>query len=154
MYTDIEGNQKVMGSTQFEALDARRAFPCFDEPARKAIFGFSMILDRKLQCLSNMPEKSVVTINANKKHVTFMDSPKMSTYLLAWCIGEFDFVQAQTQHGVLVDVYTPPGKSESGRFALDCAVQALDLYNDFFGLHFPLPKVKEKENWNFAVPFC
>jgi puromycin-sensitive aminopeptidase len=65
----------------------------------------------------------------------------MSTYLLAFVVGEFDHIQAQTEHGVLIKVYTPPGKSASGQFALDCATKALDNFNDFFGVPYPLPKL-------------
>ena len=140
-YTDIEGNEKFMASTQFEALDARRCFPCFDEPARKAVFGFTMVLPSNLHVFSNMPEKESITLNKDTKQVSFLDTPKMSTYLLAFCVGEFDCVQAQTQNGVLVKVYTPPGKSASGTFALECATKCLDHYDDFFGCHYPLPKL-------------
>jgi aminopeptidase N len=59
----------------------------------------------------------------------------------AYCVGEFDYVQAQTKNGVLVKVYTPPGKSTSGTFALECATKCLDLYDEFFGCHYPLPKL-------------
>ena len=130
-----------MASTQFEALDARRCFPCFDEPARKAVFGFTMVLPSDLTVFSNMPEKESITLSKSKKQVSFLDTPKMSTYLLAFCVGEFDCVQAQTQNGVLVKVYTPPGKSTSGTFALDTAVKCLDHYDSFFGMHYPLPKL-------------
>lgn len=140
-YTDIEGNEKFMASTQFEALDARRAFPCFDEPARKAVFGFTMVIPSHLHVFSNMPEKECISLSKEKKQISFLDTPKMSTYLLAYCVGEFDSVQAQTKNGVLVKVYTPPGKSTSGTFALDCATQCLDLYDEFFGCHYPLPKL-------------
>jgi aminopeptidase N len=147
-YIDIDGNPKIMASTQFEALDARRAFPCWDEPSRKAIFGVTLIIPDHMMGLCNMPEISRRTLSAsvgqyNKRKVelTFGDSPLMSTYLLAFCVGEFDFLQAPTQHGVWIKVYTPPGKAESGRFALDCAVQALDQYDDFFQLPYPLPKL-------------
>ena len=132
-YTDIHGNSKIMASTQFEALDARRAFPCWDEPARKAIFSVTLTIPAGLECLSNMPESARVSLSGKYTQVTFMDSPKMSTYLLAFCVGEFDSVQALTDHGVLVQVYTPPGKSASGLFALHCATKALDAYDDFFG---------------------
>jgi puromycin-sensitive aminopeptidase len=142
-YTNIHGQSKIMASTQFEALDARRAFPCWDEPARKAIFGLTLIVPAHLDCLSNMPTKSCQSLGGanNKKLVQFLDSPKMSTYLLAFCVGEFDHVQAQTSHGVMVTVYTPPGKSSSGQFALECATESLDAFNDFFGVPFPLPKL-------------
>jgi aminopeptidase N len=140
-YTDIEGKSQIMASTQFESLDARRAFPCVDEPAVKAIFGLTLTIPRNRDCFSNMPESSISTVSATKKKVSFLDSPKMSTYLLAFCVGEFDHVQTLTQHGVLVKVYTPPGKASSGQFALDAAVRSLDAYDDFFGIPYPLPKL-------------
>lgn len=141
-YTDIHGKSKIMASTQFESLDARRALPCWDEPGRKAIFGVTLVVPIELVAISNMPEKSCKTLpGGEKKELSFMDSPVMSTYLLAFCVGEFDFVQAQTEHGVLVRVYTPPGKSANGIFSLDCAVKSLDKYDDFFGTPYPLPKL-------------
>ena len=88
-----------------------------------------------------MPEKENISLSKTSKTVSFLDTPKMSTYLLAFCVGEFDAVQAQTENGVLVKVYTPPGKSASGTFALDCAVKCLDYYDEFFGVPYPLPKL-------------
>lgn len=140
-YQDVHGNTKTMASTQFEALDARRAFPCWDEPSRKAIFGLTLIIPSSLECLSNMPVQSSRSFPNHTKRVEFMDSPKMSTYLLAFLVGEFDYLQKQTQHGILIKTFTPPGKVESGAFALDCAVKALDEYNEFFGIPYPLPKL-------------
>jgi len=148
-YMDIHGKSRIMASTQFEALDARRCFPCWDEPARKAIFGVTLVIPSNLQCLSNMPEASRQTMllstdgsNTNTKtRVSFLDSPLMSTYLLAFCVGDFDFLQAQTKSGVLIKVYTAPGKALAGQFALDCAVQSLDHYDEFFQVPYPLPKL-------------
>mmetsp|Transcript_12940 Transcript_12940/g.31532 ORF Transcript_12940/g.31532 Transcript_12940/m.31532 type:complete len:784 (+) Transcript_12940:201-2552(+) len=141
-YTNIRGEDKIMASTQFESLDARRAFPCWDEPARKASFGVTLTVPKHMDAFSNMPELSNRTLaGGTKKELTFLDTPVMSTYLVAFCIGEFDYVQAQTRHGVLVRVYTPPGKSDTGAFALDCATKSLDAYDDFFGIPYPLPKL-------------
>lgn len=148
-YVDYKGDQKLVASTQFEALDARRAFPCVDEPAAKATFLVSLVVPAHLECFSNMPESSRVTVVAeanqsNKEELTcvsFLESPKMSTYLLAFCVGEFDFLQAQTSHGVLVKVYAPKGRSASGKYALECATRCLDAYDDFFGMPYPLPKL-------------
>ncbi|KAJ1440286.1 peptidase family M1-domain-containing protein, partial [Ochromonadaceae sp. CCMP2298] len=75
------------------------------------------------------------------KRVVFDKSPKMSTYLLAWAIGEFDFVQAATKGGVAIRVYSPPGRGPQGQFALDVAVRSLDFYDDFFKTPYPLPKL-------------
>lgn len=140
-YTDIEGNSKIMASTQFESLDARRCFPCIDEPAAKAKFGVALTVDSHLDVLSNMPPSESVRISKEKKKIVFQETPIMSTYLLAICVGEFDSVQSITEHGVSVTVYTPPGKSSSGMFALDAATKCLDLYDDFFQVKFPLPKL-------------
>jgi len=143
-YKDIHGVEKTMASTQFESIDARRAFPCWDEPARKAVFGVTLVVDPLLTAFSNMPESSSRLVKAGSKvskEIQFMDSPKMSTYLVAFVVGEFDFVQAKTEHGVLVRVYAPPGNSEKGEFALNVATKCLDIYDDFFGLPYPLPKL-------------
>jgi aminopeptidase N len=146
-YVDIDGNSKIMASTQFESLDARRCFPCIDEPAVKAVFGVTLTVDAHLDVLSNMPSCKSERLLSNadqkkkKKRVVFQDTPIMSTYLLAFCVGEFDSVQSITDHGVSVTVYTPPGKSSSGLFALEAATKALDLYDDFFQVKFPLPKL-------------
>lgn len=108
----------------------------------EAIFGVTLVVPKHLDAFSNMPELSHKTLAGGlKKEISFLDTPIMSTYLLAFVIGEFDYVQAQTQHGVLVRVYTPPGKSEAGVFALHCATKSLDAYDDFFGIPYPLPKL-------------
>ena len=126
-YKDTNGNDKIVASTQFEALDARRAFPCVDEPAAKATFLLTLVVPADLECFSNMPESKRVTLdNSNKVEVSFLETPKMSTYLLAYCIGEFDYVQGLTKHGVLIKVYAPRGRSSSCQYALECGCKALD----------------------------
>ena len=132
--------RRYMAVTQFEATDARRAFPCWDEPERKAAFTLSLDVDAALTALSNMPVASVTEHGAGRKTVCFAPTPVMSTYLLAFVVGEFDSVAAHTAHGVEVRVYTPCGKSALGRFALDVGVWALDFYTEYFGIGFPLPK--------------
>jgi len=143
-YKDIHGVSKIMASTQFESIDARRCFPCWDEPSRKAVFSVTLVIDPSLIAFSNMPETSSQLVKVRSKYMkelVFMDSPKMSTYLLALVVGEFDFVQAMTEHGVLIRVYTPPGRSQAGTFALGIAQRCLDLYDEFFGVPYPLPKL-------------
>lgn len=151
-YVDAHGEKKVMASTQFEALDARRAFPCWDEPAVKATFQVTLIVDAHLTALSNMPAVSVIHQTAAQqqggkcakrrlKKVVFDVSPKMSTYLLAWAVGEFDVVQGRTKGGVQLAVFTPPGRGAEGEFALDVGIRSLDFFDDFFGTPYPLPKM-------------
>ena len=149
-YKDWRGDDKMVLSTQFEALDARRALPCVDEPSAKATFIVSLTVPSNLECFSNMPESSRSTVTENNYgkevatdlvQISFLETPRMSTYLLAFCVGEFDYIQTQTEHGVLIKVYAPRGRSTSGRFALDCAKRCLDAYDDFFGVPYPLPKL-------------
>jgi len=140
-YKDTNGKDKIVASTQFEALDARRAFPCIDEPSAKATFLLTLVVPSDLECFSNMPESKRKTLGDNKVEVSFLETPKMSTYLLAYCIGEFDYVQAMTNYGVLIKVYAPRGRSPSCQYALECGCKALDSFNDFFGITYPLPKL-------------
>jgi len=151
-YADAHGVKKTMASTQFEALDARRAFPCWDEPAVKATFSVTIIIPAHLTAISNMPELSVIHLPSTAtataatkmmamKKVVFDTSPKMSTYLLAWAIGEFDFVQGSTKAGVTIRVITPPGRGLQGKFALDVGIRSLEFYDDFFKVPYPLPKL-------------
>jgi len=147
-YTTPKGETKIVASTQFEALDARRAFPCVDEPAAKSIFLVTLILPRSLECLSNMPEsyrrKYTDDLRGDEDElveISFLPSPKMSTYLVAFCVGEFDFVQTMTSSGIMIRCYAPKGRSNSCGFALECAAKCLEEYNDFFGVPYPLPKL-------------
>ena len=129
-YKTVAGEERFMLSTQFEALDARRCFPCWDEPARKATFGTRLIVDVNLTAFSNMPVTELTLLAGGKKSLTFAPTPKMSSYLLAFVIGEFDYLQAHTKDGVAVRVYTPPGQTEQGRFGLDVAVKSIEFYDE------------------------
>ena len=147
-YLDLEGKKKYMGTTQMEAIDARRMFPCVDEPAAKAVFELSVTAPAELNILSNMPESKRTlrlsgeqTGNELLQDVQFMPSPKMSTYLVALCVGQFEFVQATTKRGTLVRVLATPGKAKQCDFALDVGVRCLEWYEEFFNLNYPLPKL-------------
>eukprot|EP00397_Hematodinium_sp_SG-2012_P006175 GEMP01006203.1.p1 GENE.GEMP01006203.1~~GEMP01006203.1.p1 ORF type:complete len:870 (+),score=182.13 GEMP01006203.1:35-2644(+) len=140
-YLTEGGNKKFLVTTQFESIDARRGFPCWDEPARKATFDVTLVVDEKYMALCNMPEKSNQVIGNGKKSVTFLTTPKMSTYLLAFIVGEFDLLQDVTKEGTIVRCLAVPGKSSQLKFALKCGVKCLEYYNEFFGLPYPLPKM-------------
>ncbi|KAA8498243.1 Puromycin-sensitive aminopeptidase [Porphyridium purpureum] len=135
------GAQKYMAVTQFEPTDARRAFPCFDEPDLKAVFSVKLITPSHLDCISNMPVKDSQPHKGDKKIVTFEDSPIMSTYLLAFLVGEFDFVEGRTAEGVLIRVYTLKNNSHLGHFALDVGMKTLSFFTKFFEIPYPLPKL-------------
>jgi len=140
-YKNTAGETVYGGCTQFESTDARRAFPCWDEPNVKSVFDVTVTTDEHFVVLGNMPEKSRDE-NKEQKTVTvaFEASPFMSSYLVAWLVGEFDYVESKTKNGVLVRTYTPKGQAEKGQFACDFGVKCLDWYEDYFQIKFPLPK--------------
>mmetsp|Transcript_85496 Transcript_85496/g.147813 ORF Transcript_85496/g.147813 Transcript_85496/m.147813 type:complete len:889 (-) Transcript_85496:87-2753(-) len=140
-YTDSKGVKRHLATTQFEAIDARRCFPCWDEPARKAVFVVTMVYPADLTAISNMPPSRVVVEKGGKKRETFMPTPKMSTYLLAFCVGEFEYIGGTTKGGTLARVYACPGNTARCDYALKVCIRALEFYNEFFGIPYPLPKV-------------
>ncbi|GJD04634.1 peptidase family M1 [Colletotrichum higginsianum] len=134
-----------MFSTQFESCDARRAFPCFDEPNLKATFDFEIEIPDDQVALSNMPVKDTKKTKDGWQLVSFETSPKMSTYLLAWAVGDFEYVEEFTERRyngkqLPVRVYTTRGLKEQGRWALWHAPRIIDFFSDIFGIEYPLPK--------------
>ena len=134
-----KGKEQYLATTQFEATDARRAFPCFDEPSAKAVFDVTLIVPENLAVVSNTIETKVAEHDAGYKLVEFAPTPKMSTYLLAFVVGNLEFIEGKTKRGVLVRVFTTPGKKHQAKFALDCATRSLDFYENYFDIKYPLP---------------
>jgi aminopeptidase N len=139
-YKGRNGEDKFMGVTQFEPADARKAFPCLDEPLRKAVFSISFVVAKDLDVLSNMPISSEEPQGDGKKLVVFGDTPRMSTYLVAFAVGEFDFVEKKTKHDITVRILAPPGNKDKLAFALDVGAFTLDFFTDYFNVAYPLPK--------------
>lgn len=132
--------EKFMAVTQLEATDARRFFPCFDEPAHKAVFQISVVVPKHLSVISNTIESKIDSHHdSSLKIVHFETTPKMSTYLLALIIGELEQVKIKSKNGVLIRIHTTHGKQAQTKFALDVTKRALDFLEDYFGIPYPLP---------------
>lgn len=135
----IDNTVHHMATTQFEATDARRAFPCFDEPAQKAIFNVSLIVKKGKTAISNTLPVSVDEHEGEYEIIKFSPTPKMSTYLLAFIVGDFENIESKTKNGTQVRVFTTPGKKHQAKFALSCAVKTLEFYEEYFDIPYPLP---------------
>ena len=130
---------KYLATTQFEAADARRAFPCWDEPEAKATFDITIITKKIHTAISNMPVKSTYTKNS-KTHHTFAQTPVMSTYLVYLGVGEFEFLTGK-QGKITVRVVTTKGNKSRGRYALHLGKKLIRAYEEYFGIKYPLPKL-------------
>ena len=155
------GAPKIMLGTQFEATDARRFFPCWDEPVFRARFQLTVVVPENWLAVSNMPVKSEKKI-AGGKELRFAATPPMSSYLNVLVAGELDFIESRcgpTQ----IRVIATKGKAELGRYALETTAQILQYYNDYFGVPYPLPKLDQialpggfggaMENWGGITYF-
>ncbi len=127
--------------TQFESTDARRAFPSFDEPAYKATFDISLVVDDGDTAISNTNILSDSPgPQAGKHTIRFATTPKMSTYLVAFLVGDFECVSGQSD-GVPIRSCATPDKVQLGKFAVKSAEYILHYYNEYFGIKYPMPKL-------------
>ena len=139
-YFTHDGVKKQLFATQFESHHAREVFPCVDEPAAKAEYDLTLVTQTGITVLGNMPVKSEEE-NGDSLTTTFEKTPRMSSYLLAFVIGELHKKSAHTKSGVEVNVWATPAQNENTLdFALDIATRSIDFYDEYFGVKYPLPK--------------
>ena len=139
-YFTHDGVKKQLFATQFESHHAREVFPCVDEPAAKAEYDLTLVTRTGITVLGNMPVKSEEE-NGDSLTTTFEKTPRMSSYLLAFVIGELHKKSAHTKSGVEVNVWATPAQNENTLdFALDIATRSIDFYDEYFGVKYPLPK--------------
>jgi puromycin-sensitive aminopeptidase len=150
-YLSIDGSNQTLATTQFEATDARRAFPCWDEPSLKAVFKVSLIVPSNLTAISNEQILSEEENGFGNKLVQFNETPLMSTYLLAFIIGDLEYSEGKGAADVPIRVWTTRGKAIQGEYALSIAISLLDYYNDYFGIPYPLKKLDHLAIPDFAA---
>lgn len=138
-YKDKSGKTKYLATTQFEAADARRAFPCWDEPAAKATFDISILTEPNHSAISNTNQTSQKKFGKKILH-KFARTPIMSTYLVYLAVGEFEYLTTKSGK-VVMRIVTTKGNSKKGKFALDLCKKLVRSYEDYFGIKYPLPKL-------------
>ncbi|MBA3609723.1 MAG: M1 family peptidase, partial [Chthoniobacterales bacterium] len=142
-YQELGTNEKkIMLGTQFEPTDARRMFPCWDEPSFRAKFQLTAVVPENFLAVSNMPVEEETPVagggdpggekSSGRKEVRFGPSPSMSSYLVVLCAGELDTIEAE-QDGVKLRVVATKGKAEMGRYALESGAKILHYFNEYFG---------------------
>ena len=150
-YQDLDGAEKFLASTQFESTDARRAFPCWDEPSRKATFDVTLVVPSHLATISNTEEVSREERPDSKVAVRFAPTPVMSTYLVAFVVGDLACIEDTAEGGTLIRVWATKGNEEKGRFALETSLDLLAYFNEYFGMSFPLSKLDHLAIPDFAA---
>jgi puromycin-sensitive aminopeptidase len=140
-FTGDDGESHVIATTQFEATDARRAFPCWDEPEAKATFEITLVVPEGLTALSNAAEVGREAAGEGRVQVRFAETMKMSTYLVAFIVGPLEVTEAVDVDGVPLRVAHPLGKGAFARFALESGAFALRYFQEYFGLPYPGDKL-------------
>ena len=140
-YTDADGHEHVLGATQFEATDARRAFPCWDEPDLKAVFAVTLVVPDGSLAVSNGGEVDRAGAGDGRVAITFADTIPMSTYLVAWVVGRLEVTDPVDVDGVPLRVVHVPGKAHLAPYALDTAAFCLRWFRDYYGLDYPGDKL-------------
>lgn len=137
-YKDANGQDKVLASTQFESTDARRAFPCWDEPAQKAVFQTTLVIPEHLTAISNTAiVRETLLPGTGTKEVVFADTIKMSTYLVAFIVGEFEGTDPVYVGQTPLRVWAVPGKRRLAQFGQEVGAASLQFFSEYY--HYPYP---------------
>ena len=141
-FTDSEGETQSIATTQFESTDARRAFPCFDEPEYKSVFSISMIVEKDQFCVSNAAIKNLdENYSKDLKKIDFEDTIPMSTYLVAFIVGPFEASDAIDVSGTELRIIYPKGKGHLCDFALELGKYSLEYFSDYYKIPYPGDKL-------------
>uniref|UniRef100_A0A8C4MU83 Aminopeptidase n=1 Tax=Equus asinus TaxID=9793 RepID=A0A8C4MU83_EQUAS len=140
-YRTLGGETRIIAVTDFEPTQARMAFPCFDEPLFKASFSIKIRRESRHIALSNMPKVKTIELEGGLLEDHFETTVKMSTYLVAYIVCDFNSVSGTSSSGVKVSVYASPDKWSQTHYALEASLKLLDFYENYFDINYPLPKL-------------
>ncbi len=140
-FRDHEGVERTIATTQFESTNARRAFPCWDEPDAKATFAVTLVVDTDLFAVSCGPEVERTPTDDGRVRIRFADTMVMSTYLLAFVVGPLEATEPVDVNGTPLRIVHPLGQGHLTAFALEAAAFSLRYFEDYFGIAYPGDKL-------------
>lgn len=159
-YTE-DGQTKSIAATDHEPTDARKSFPCFDEPNKKATYNISLIHPKEYSALSNMPVEKEEAVDNDWKKTTFMKSVPMSTYLVCFAVHQFTSIQRTSRSGKPLTVYVQPKQKQTAEYAANITKAVFDFFEDYFAMEYSLPKLDKiaipdfgtgaMENWGLVT---
>lgn len=159
-YTE-DGQTKSIAATDHEPTDARKSFPCFDEPNKKATYNISLIHPKEYSALSNMPVEKEEMVDNDWKKTTFMKSVPMSTYLVCFAVHQFTSIQRTSRSGKPLTVYVQPKQKQTAEYAANITKAVFDFFEDYFAMEYSLPKLDKiaipdfgtgaMENWGLVT---
>ncbi|XP_056914998.1 glutamyl aminopeptidase [Takifugu flavidus] len=160
VYTE-DGIKKKIAATDHEPTDARKSFPCFDEPNKKATYNISITHDSSYRALSNMPEENIEKLPGSKTKTTFKKSVPMSTYLVCFAVHQFQFVERTSARGIPLRIYTQPSQLGTAEYAANTTKIIFDYFEDYFNMTYSIEKLDKiaipdfgtgaMENWGLIT---
>nr|XP_034492037.1 glutamyl aminopeptidase isoform X2 [Marmota flaviventris] len=160
--TYVENGQvKSIAATDHEPTDARKSFPCFDEPNKKATYTISIIHPKDYQALSNMPMEITESVDDQWMRTTFQKSVPMSTYLVCFAVHQFASITKMSESGKPLTIYVQPEQKHTAEYAANITKIIFDYFEDYFAINYSLPKLDKiaipdfgtgaMENWGLVT---
>ncbi|KAJ6668826.1 hypothetical protein lerEdw1_012312 [Lerista edwardsae] len=156
-----DGKTKSIAATDHEPTDARKSFPCFDEPNKKATYTISIIHEDSYGALSNMPVEDSVSLGNGWNRTTFQKSVPMSTYLVCWVVHQFQFIELFSDYGIPLRVYAQPQQLHTAMYAANVTREVFNFFEKYFNMNYSLPKLDKiaipdfgtgaMENWGLIT---
>ncbi|XP_036927026.1 glutamyl aminopeptidase [Acanthopagrus latus] len=160
IYTE-DGVTKKIAATDHEPTDARKSFPCFDEPNKKATYNISITHDDIYEALSNMPQMSTQQLSRNKKKTSFEKSVPMSTYLVCFAVHQFAYVERTSAKGIPLRIYAQPSQIATAEYAANTTKIIFDYFEEYFNMSYSISKLDKiaipdfgtgaMENWGLIT---